>query len=178
MESSSDSREIGRPGISRLFLSLAYATVAFDMKGMLAHSALRQFVMALLLLSSALPSIQSAFACRLMDGKLQIVCCCKGKDAMKGCKMGGGGCDANEVMPKGCCDITYVYQPLIDAVALPGSHAFQFLILDAPQSPPALLSSLLSPEPGISLQTGLYHDPAPPRGHGTKTYLITQRLRI
>ncbi|MDX8410256.1 MAG: hypothetical protein R8K46_00075 [Mariprofundaceae bacterium] len=147
------------------------------MKGKMAHYALRQFVLALLLLSSALPSIQTVFACDLMEG-IQLVCCCEGQDAM-GCDMGGGGCDTKDAIPvSGCCEVTYVYQPVIDAVALPGLLAFQLLTLDAPQPPPALLSSLFSNDLGISLQTGPYLHPSPPWRLGTKIHLLTSRLRI
>ena len=179
MGSSLDSREISRQNKRKLFNSPAYATLALEMKGKLAHSAiLRQLVLTLLLLSSTLPSIQSVFACNHMDGMIQVTCCCEGSEAM-GCDMGGGGCDANEAIPvSGCCEVTDVYQPVIDAVALPGSHSFQLLMLDAPQPPPALLSSLFSYDLGLNLQASPYLNPSPPWRLGTKTYLLTNRLRI
>jgi len=148
------------------------------MKGKVAHSFLRQFVLLTLLLSSTLPSIQTVFACNLMDGKIQTVCCCKGHNAMQGCEKGGGGCDANEAISStGCCTVTDVYQPLADAVVLPGLHVAQLLVQDMPQ-PPALLSSLLSHDMGIRFQYAPDLYSSPPWGSGTNTYLLTSRLRI
>ncbi len=161
----------------RLRPSHACTNVAFMVKGRLTHSFLRQFVLLTLLLSSVLPSIQSVFACNLMGGKIQTVCCCKGPNAMQGCEM-GGGCHANEAASStGCCTATDVYQPLVDAVALPGLHASQLLAADFPQ-PPALFSSLLSHDLGIRFENTPYHYSPPPWGSGSNTYLITNRLRI
>ncbi|WP_072659973.1 hypothetical protein [Mariprofundus micogutta] len=148
-------------------------------KGKLVHSFLRQFVLLTLLLSSTLPSIQTVFACDFMDGKVQTVCCCEGPEAMMDCETGGGGCDTNEAIPaSGCCEVTDVYQPVLDAVALPGSHSFQLLMLDAPQPPPVLLSSLLSHGMGVRFQDAPFLYSFPPWGSGTNTYLLTSRLRI
>ncbi len=97
---------------------------------------------------------------------------------MLGCEMGGGGCNANEAISStGCCTITDVYQPLVDAVALPGLHASQLFAADIPQ-PPALLASLLSHNMGIRFEDAPYLYSSPPWGSGTNTYLLTSRLRI
>jgi len=167
-----------RPDKSSLFMRPAYVTVAFEMKSKLAHSALRQFVLTLLLLFSALPSIQAVFACDLMGGKTQTVCCCKGHQGEAGCEK-GGGCSVHKAAPtSGCCEVSYLYQPATNANAVPASQSFQSLLSDTPQPLPALLSFLPAQDVPVSLQSGPYPDLSPPWRPGTQTYLLTHRLRI
>lgn|GEM_PF-1257350 len=161
-----------------LFTFPAYATVALEMKGKLTHSALRQFVLALLLLFSALPSIQAVFACDLMGGKMQTACCCKGHQGAAGCEK-GGGCSAHKATPvSDCCEVSYLYQLGTNASAVPASQSFQTLLSDAPQPLPALLSSLPAHDVPNGLQSGPYSDLSPSWRPGTQTYLLTSRLRI
>ncbi len=161
-----------------MFTHRAYVTVASEMKDNLAHSALRQFVLTLLLLSSVLPSIQSVFACDLMGGKIHAVCCCKGHQGAEGCEKGGGCSIHNAAPASGCCKVSYLYQPVTNASAVPASQSFQSLFPDAPQPMPALLSVLPAHDAPVSLQSGPYPNLSPPWRPGTQTYLLTHRLRI
>jgi len=165
------------PDKSGLFTHPAYVTVAFEMKGKLTHSTLRQFVLVLLLLFSALPSIQAVFACGLMGGKMQTACCCKGHQGEAGCEE-GGGCSVHTTSASDCCEVSYHYQPGTDASAVPVSQSFQTLLSDVPQPLPALLSILPAYDVPVSLQSGSYPDLSPLWRPGTQTYLLTHRLRI
>ena len=160
-----------------LFTSPPYATVALEMKGKLAHSAVRQFVLTLLLLFSALPSIQAVFACDLMGGKVQTVCCCRGHQGAAGCEK-GGGCSVHHgnAPVSNCCAVSYLYQP--GANAVPISQTFQSLLSATPQPLPALLSSFLAHDVPVNLQSGSYFNLSPSWRPGTQTYLLTHRLRI
>jgi len=163
---------------SGLFTYPAYATVALEMKSKLTHSALRQFVLALLLLFSALPSIQAVFACDLMGGKMQTVCCCKGDQGAAGCEK-GGGCSIHKATPaSGCCKVSYLYQPATNANAVPAAQSFQPLLSNTLQHLPALLLFLPAQDVPVSLQSRSYPDFSPPWRPGTQTYLLTHRLRI
>jgi len=180
MGSSVGLREMGRPDKSGsgLFTYPGYVTVAPEMKSKLPHSALRQFVLTLLLLFSALPSIQAVFACDLMGGKMQTVCCCKGHQGAAGCEKGGGCSIHRAASASSCCKVSYLYQPETNANAVPASQSFQPLLSDALQHLPALLSSSPAHAVPVSLQSGLYSNLPPPWRPGTQTYLLTHRLRI
>jgi len=167
-----------RPDKRRLFTYPVYVTVASEMKGKSAHSAIRQFILALLLLSFALPSIQSVFACTRMGGKVNTVCCCKAYHGAPGCEKGGGCSVHNDTPASDCCKVSYLYQPVTSASAVPASHPFQSLLYNAPQLLPALLSSLPAHDAPVSLQSGPYPDLSPPWRPGTQTYLLTNRFRI
>jgi len=154
------------------------AIVQLVMKGKLAHSVLRQFVLTLLLLSSVLPSVKTVFACDLMGGKMQTVCCCKAHQSETGCKMGGGCSLHNDTPASDCCKVSHLYQPLTSASALPEAQAFQSVLHDVPQPQAVLLSMLLAYEIPVSLQSGSYSNLSPPWRSGAQTYLLTNRLRI
>lgn len=122
---------------------------------------------------------QMVFACELMDGKTQYVCCCDEAGNMsKGCAM-GGGCQhqmPDSAMASGCCEVSYQQAPSAKATT-PGSTGLQVLLLDAPQPPPMPASfDILE----FALASGALRFTrfVPPRVAGTNTYLLTNRFRI
>lgn len=139
----------------------------------------RRFVVATLVFLGLFSQFQMVFACELMDGKIQSVCCCdEPGDMSNGCDMGGGCQDQvpGSATSIDCCKVSYQEAPSAKATP-PGSASIQVLLLDAPQPPPIPVSF------EITLFTPASHTPRltrflPPRVAGTDTYLLTNRFRI
>ncbi len=123
--------------------------------------------------------LKTVFACELMDGKAQSVCCCNEPDDMsKGCTIGGGCQDQAlaPTTPADCCEVSYREAPIAKAAA-PAAASIQVLVLNAPQPPPIPAAFDIAPF------TPVGHTPRltrflPPRVTGTDTYLLTNRFRI
>ncbi len=146
---------------------------------MMRNRTFRRLVLATTLFMGLFTQFQTVFACEFKDGKLQITCCCETSgDMSQGCDM-GGGCDlpAGLVNSDGnCCETSYQAVPGVTAIT-PQLHVQQVLLLDAPQPPPVLVSSLSHPVPVITHSYTLPHQ-GTSSPLGTLTYLRTQRLRI
>jgi len=123
--------------------------------------------------------VQMVFACELMAGKAQYVCCCdQPVDGKMGCAMGGGCQDLSPApLPASdCCEVSYQAAPHVQAVS-PGSASLQVLLLDASQPPPLPVSFVvegLFPSAHFVQSTHLSTRPAA----GRDVYLKTRRLRI
>ncbi|MFV1993006.1 MAG: hypothetical protein ACC635_03810 [Acidiferrobacterales bacterium] len=142
------------------------------------HS-LRKSLWLIILFGSLLTQAQNLYACDLTDSGLQSTCCCD-KDMDKGCSM-GGGCDVSaEVTLSGCCEVsTMVDVGLQDVARADSLNDKLVLLLDAPQPPPAIITSkIILPLRIISessVASNLFSiDPLT----GTHTYLVTQRFRV
>lgn len=139
----------------------------------------RRFVAATLMFLGLFSQVQMAFACDLMGGKVQSVCCCdEPGDMSKGCAM-GGGCQDQAPGPAAsmdCCQVSYQEAPSATATA-PGTGNIQVLLLDAPQPPPIPVSFAIAQCIQAS-HTPRFTRFSPPWVAGNDTYLLTNRFRI
>lgn len=135
-----------------------------------------QFVMASILLVGLLSPFQTVFACELMDGKTQYVCCCdEAGEISKGCAVGDSRQNQLPMAEGDCCEVSYLPAPGSTAIAQ--QQQAQLLLLDAPQPPPLpayfAFQTILTPNGLI-----LYITDSSPPAIGTRTYLLTNRFRI
>ena len=139
---------------------------------------LRRLFALVFLLSGLSVQTQTLYACNLMDGDPQTTCCCD-EHLGDGCPMGGGCHTQHGGMSTGCCDIT-VEVDMQDAALASTTEAQLVTQLNAPQPPPALLTTteITLALSGASAGTGIEYHPPPFWSVGTRTYLATQRLRI
>ncbi|WP_152485932.1 hypothetical protein [Methylohalobius crimeensis] len=141
---------------------------------MLDHSSFRRIVIVLLVLAGLGAPLRTVFACQLMDGRKQYVCCCHEEGH---CKHGGGCPHRKPEGPTGCCDVAHEIAD--DGLAsAPADHVFQVLLLEAPRPPPAAPTpsiALLQPPP---LPNPRWRADPPAWCAGSRTYLVTQRFRI
>ncbi len=105
------------------------------------HHPLRKGLWLIVLLGSLLTQTQSLFACDLMDSSPNTTCCCD-ENMNDGCPM-GGGCDLSDSdILSGCCDVSTQVDVGLQNIVVSDSHqGKQVLTLDAPQPPPAILST-------------------------------------
>ncbi len=138
------------------------------------NSILRRVLAVGFFLACMAGNVQVLFACGLMDDPPHPVCCCTG-DMSDGCEPGGGCTMHNGDRTEACCEVVVGAIAEITASEPPN---FQVCMLDAPQPPPALTSSADTEIPSSPDSPSLTYLPCRPPGHGSTTYLITQRLRI
>lgn len=139
---------------------------------------LRRFFTVIFLLSALYTQTQPLFACNLTDSGPQTTCCC-GEHMENGCPMGGGCHFPSGEKPTGCCDITL--EVVMQDAALASTTEAQLITqLDAPQPPPAILTTteITFALSGMSAGIGIEYHPPPLWSAGTRTYLATQRFRI
>ena len=138
----------------------------------------RVSMLAVLLLGLFAP-VQMVFACELMAGTTQYVCCCdQPMDGKMACAMGGGCQDLlpAAVSESDCCEVSYQAASHAQAVS-PGMAGLQVLLLDASQPPPLPVSSVVEgvfPSAYFVRSTHLSTRLA----SGRDVYLKTLRLRI
>lgn len=117
------------------------------------------------------------YACDLMGGGPQTVCCCDQEAITDGCDM-GGGCATHERYTSGdCCEV--IIEPATSSVSASSSPVGQLVtMLDAPQPPPSVVTVTAADfvTPANTLPRSNLNDP-PPWLTGTHTYLITGRFR-
>lgn len=142
---------------------------------MIRNPLFRRFVAATVMVLGLFTQFQVVFACELMDGKVQYVCCCDEPGSM-GCAMGGGCHDSRDTQTQNCCAVSYEPMPNATAIA-PESHSLQVLLLDAPQPPPIPVSSDI-PEFSPDNHALRFTHALAPHVAGTDTYLLTNRFRI
>ncbi|MFV1996435.1 MAG: hypothetical protein ACC641_00355 [Acidiferrobacterales bacterium] len=131
-----------------------------------------------LLLIALFLQVQTAFACNLMEGKVQAICCCD-TQMEKGCSS-GGGCESNASVAQGdCCQIVVstptaesatsamVAKAILDRSDIPqpdSSHASLPMIPGTPPSTRPVIAAIGSnPTPWLA---------------GKNTYLVTLRIRV
>ncbi len=144
---------------------------------MIRNPLFRRFVIATVVFLGLFTQFQMVFACELMDGKAQYVCCCdEPGDMAMGCTMGGGCGNGAPMAGMNCCQVSYQDNPAAKATT-PGSPSLQVLLLDAPQPPPIPVSF---DAPDFVPQSNVVRFAAipPPPLAGTDTYLLTNRFRI
>ena len=140
---------------------------------------LRKSLWLIILFGSLLTQAQNLYACDLTDSGLQSACCCD-KDMDKGCSM-GGGCEASaEGMLTGCCEVNTMVDVGIQDVARADSlNDKMVLLLDAPQPPPAIITSkIILPLLIISQSSVTSNQFSTNPTPGNLTYLVTQRFRV
>lgn len=114
------------------------------------------------------------FACELMDGAPQSVCCC-GDRMMDGCAL-GGGCDIHSATrPVACCEISLEEPAAYSAAPAAQNHAVA--LLEAPQPPPLLPPLFIYGDPGEGSLSSSIPLAMPFWLAGADTYLLTLRLR-
>ena len=93
-----------------------WAKVPADNDNMVWNPLFRQRLVLATLFMGLFSQFQMVFACELMDGKTQYVCCCDEAGNMsKGCAM-GGGCQhqmPDSAMASGCCEVSYQQAPVL-----------------------------------------------------------------
>lgn len=135
-------------------------------------------VVVLFLLTGLSSQFQVVFACDLMGGQPQPVCCC-GEEMLDGCEMGGGcGMDENHHLYSDCCEVSV--DDLSDvSLGGPTSTASQVVLQNAPQPPPlALFTAVSKPQLKFGGAFLPFHYPTNRPLAGTEIYLVTQRFRI
>ncbi len=140
---------------------------------------LRKGLWLIILFGSLLTQAQNLYACDLIDDGLQTACCCD-KNMDKGCSM-GGGCDASaEGLLTGCCEVSTTVDVGLQDVARADSLNHKLvLLLDAPQPPPAIITSkIILPLRIISLSAVTSDQSSINPTPGNHTYLVTQRIRV
>lgn len=140
---------------------------------MLSNPSFRRAVIALLILAGLFAPLRTVFACQLMEGRKQYVCCCHGQED----KCRHGGCPHDQSGEQaGCCDVSH--EIAADASASPEGCAVQVLLLEAPRPPPAAsIPSIVLPQT-LLVHVSLWRADPPAGRAGSRTYLVTRRFRI
>ena len=137
-----------------------------------------QRLLCLIFLATVLLShTQLLFACEVMHGKPQLICCC-GEAMPDACPMNDGCAMQENAAQSQCCDVS---QDSLTGVAV--EHASSTvetltLLLDSPQPPPLIsfheFSASLRPHLLLSHPP---HEPLPLAGN-SPIYLRTLRIRL
>ncbi len=142
---------------------------------MIRNPSFRRIVIAISLFMGLFSQFQTVFACELMSGVAQYICCCDEPGAM-GCEKGGACHDQSGAGGEDCCTVSY--QQVLGSIAIaPASHAQQVLLLNAPQPPPIPVSFDFQNVPPANHATRIANSLPPPVA-GIDTYLLTNRFRI
>jgi len=119
--------------------------------------------------------LQAVFACDLMDSQTSRTCCCDDQNG-GGCPM-GGSCDWSGVTAESnCCQISFSGSSSAAATSA-SHHSYTLAPADDPQ-PRLPLSAATEPPLFNTPPQWANPTPAVPDWHrGTRTYLVTLRLR-
>ncbi|MEE9158451.1 MAG: hypothetical protein V3U60_08710, partial [Gammaproteobacteria bacterium] len=142
----------------------------------LRHKRLRRLIAALFLLTGLVSQTQTLFACDLMDGKTQTVCCC-GDEHLDGCTMGGSCTTHNGSSSGGCCDVAFENMPNV-AAASPVSLDSPFNLFKASQSTSVVLPDTIARIAAVAGRARFSAAASSFNFGGTQTYLLTSRLRL
>lgn len=144
------------------------------------HPLFHRLVLAWIVLATLIVQTHTVFACTVMAGVTQKLCCCD--DEGKGFCSGGGVCiDHRASDATDCCATFSQTVPILESDA-PLAAQIDLLLIDAAQAPPpypvlpiahsAFISHIL---PNRIFSTAFLLVPRPA---GTRTFLHTSRLRI
>lgn len=132
---------------------------------------------AILLLTALTAQSQTIFACYLAGDKPQPVHY-HHPPAVAGCEMDGGWDTPNGHATADCCEMSAAKLPSLQTAPLPASPHQRMTLLDGPQPPTGILSAVSI---DIAFLRHLLAYPGrfsfPSWFPGTRTYLLTRRLR-
>lgn len=140
----------------------------------------RRLFLAWIVLATLVVQSHTVFACTIMAGVTQNLCCCDDEGSGP-CGAGGTCIDHREFNAADCCATFSQIIPILES-DVPVAAQIDLLLINAPQAPPPFPTLPIAHSTFIShavsnhvLSTTFLFAPRPA---GTRTFLQTLRLRI